>query len=201
MKRNDILGIIGSSLLGLALGAGVGSCGKNYNNSVENAIKEPARVEKVEKLADLVLDKILEGRVYSSSQVPANMCSRYVRLVAKDLFGIAYPGVDAWELRNSPGIDEIPVKSNKDLEKLAEFEFLLPGMVLGLYNPQSKYNSRAEESGAGYTHVALYLGRDKNGKLYFSDKFGKNTRTRVSLDEMLEMGNLEPRELLYFNKR
>ncbi|MEK6894656.1 MAG: hypothetical protein AABX10_04285 [Nanoarchaeota archaeon] len=141
------------------------------------------------------------GPVYSIDDVPANMCSRYVRFAADYLFGIEYPRADAWNIRNAPNIDEIPVNSKEGVLKLAKEKVMNGGMILGLYNPKSSYNTIALNSGAGYTHVALYLGMDRDGRMYFADKFGKETRKRTSLDELLEKGNLQPRELLFLNNQ
>ncbi|MEK6925334.1 MAG: hypothetical protein AABW71_03805 [Nanoarchaeota archaeon] len=152
--------------------------------------------------ADGAIDgKVLHGPIYSDMTVPANMCSRYVRFAANDLFGIQYPNANAWDIRDASNVSEIPVNSKEDVIKLAKDRFMKRGMALGLYNPKSKYNNVAQNDGAGYTHVALYLGMDRDGRMYFADKFGKETRKRTSLDELLEKGNLQPRELLFLNNQ
>ena len=143
-------------------------------------------------------DKFMTGPVYSSEEVPSSMCARYLRLSANDLFGLQYPKADAWNIRDDSRVSEIPVSSVKDLENLAERGVLKPGMGLGLYNPTSRYNSVAQKDGAGYTHVAIYLGKE-DGKLCFADKFGKETRPKIALGELLNRGNLQPREVLYLN--
>lgn len=140
------------------------------------------------------------GPEYSSKDVPTNMCSRYARVAAKTMFDLEYPSDDAWDLRDAPNVLEIPVKNKKDLENLAENGTLKEGMILAIYNPSSKYNQVAKNDGAGYTHVALYIGQ-KDGKMYFADKFGKETRASMDLDSLLKKGNLEPREILYLDNK
>lgn len=140
--------------------------------------------------------RVLEGPVYSEDTVPAGMCSRYVRFAAKDVFNIDYPVANSWQIRDSDKIGEINVNSVGDLEDLARSDALKPGMIVGFFYPKSKYNVPATESGAGYTHVALYLGNE-NGRLFFADKFGKLTRTREPVEDLVEKGSLVPREVLY----
>ena len=140
-----------------------------------------------------------EGLVYSDSEVPVNMCSRYARLAARDMFGINYPSADAWDIRDDSKVSKIPLNnSQKEIISLVVRDILKPGMLIGVYNPKSAYNARAKEDGAGYTHVMLYIGQG-NGEFYFADKFGKKTRTKVSLTDVVESG-LEPREVLFINK-
>ena len=177
--------IAGATLAGLVIG---------NRNSQENS-------QEINLSVKNSAEDVPFGPVYSTNSVPANMCSRYVRVAAKDLFGIQYPHANAWDIRDHATVSEIPIKSKEELIKLAKEGFMKRGMALGLYNPKSKYNDVARDDGAGYTHVALYLGMDKEGKMYFADKFGKETRERTSLDELLEKGNLQPRELLFLNNQ
>jgi hypothetical protein len=71
-------------------------------------------------------------------------------------------------------------------------------MLLGIYNPSSRYNDKARSSGAGYTHVALFLG-EKDGELYFADQFGSKIRSKIS-DSELNQNGLEPREVMFVDK-
>ncbi|MEK6916075.1 MAG: hypothetical protein AABW89_06050 [Nanoarchaeota archaeon] len=165
--------------------------------SIQPTYEEPKRdVVKSKKPSVRSVSGLLPvGIVYPTDIVPANMCSRYARLAAEDIFGIQYPRADAWDIRNDLRIEEISVKNKLDLERLENEGRLRPGMLVGFFNPNSKYNGQARDAGAGYTHVALYLGED--GDLIFADKFGKNTRQRITIDEILSNGNLEPREVLF----
>lgn len=185
LKTKACVGLIASSMFGALM------IGENSEQ------RQPAK--SISRPSISVIDSsIPEGPIYSQSEVPAGMCSRYVRKAALDVFGIQYPSADAWDMRNSLNIDEIKVNSEK-LIQLAKDGTLKPGMILGIYYPKSHYNVRAEKAGAGYTHLGIYLGKD-NEKLYFADKFGKLTRTKISLDELVSKG-LEPRELLFLSNK
>ena len=201
--RNVDIAIGTAGLLGLV-------CGLNNAGASSSRVADETPVTSV-KLYDPWTNKLFEfdknaknnyfreGPVYSDSEVPANMCSRYARLAAQDMFGISYPSADAWDIRDSPKVSEIPLNNGqKSLVSLAVKDILKPGMLIGVYNPKSAYNARAKEDGAGYTHIMLYIGQE-NGEFYFADKFGKKTRTKVSLTNMVESG-LEPREVLFVNK-
>ncbi len=139
----------------------------------------------------------VKAPVYSSRAVPANMCSRYVRLAAKDLFGIEYPSADAWDIRDDPFVKEIDLENFDSLRKLVDEDKITPGTVIGFYNPSSKYNSRAQEDGAGYTHVMLYVGKDGKEPV-LADKFGRETRV-LSLEE-LSRTNIVPKEAMYISR-
>ncbi len=166
----------------------------NLDKKTDKPVKVGTEKEIVQ-IEDSSNKKIKEGPVYSAVEVPANMCSRYVRYAAKDLFKIDYPAADAWDIRDGINVEEIKIDSKNTLETLVKDGSLKEGMVVGFYNPNSKYNARAEKDGAGYTHVMLYLGKDGE-KLLFADKFGKKTRTKISLDEITKSG-LDAREVMY----
>lgn len=139
----------------------------------------------------------IKAPVYSSSTVPTNMCSRYVRLAAKDLFGIEYPSADAWDIRDDQHVKEIVLGDFNSLRRLVDEDKITPGMIIGFYNPSSKYNSRAQEDGAGYTHVMLYVGKDGSEPV-LADKFGKETRV-LSLEE-LSKTKIVPKEAMYISR-
>jgi len=168
---------------------------RDYSVSSElaNEVYESRPISK-EKKRDFVFR---EGPVYSDEQVPANICSRYVRLAAKDLFGIEYPSADAWDIRDDSRVKEIRLDGTNSLEWLIDSGNLKPGMLVGVYNPTSRYNQRASQDGAGYTHVMLYLGND-GGEPFFADKFGKKTRPKISLKDLNDSG-LKPREILFID--
>ncbi len=141
-------------------------------------------------------NKIPEAPIYTVSEVPSNYCSRYAKLAAKELYGIDYPSADAWKLRDAENIDEIKLNDKINLETLVKDGKLKPGMLVGMYYPKSKYNERDEVKKAGYTHVLVYIGKDKEGKLWFADKFGKNIRKK-NLSELKKDNGLIPKEVLY----
>ena len=194
--RNGLLGLAAVAVLA----GSVALYSRNYGESREPVREEQSVIENVaeKKESDIKLSDSFvfrEGPVYSDSRVPTNMCSRYVRIAAEDLFGVKYPSVDAWDIRDDSRVKEINLDSTNTLEKLANEGRLKPGMLIGVYNSTSRYNARAKEDGAGYTHVMLYLGQ-KNGELLFADKFGKSTRPKISLNEIKSKG-LQPREVMF----
>lgn len=148
--------------------------------------------ETVETVASV--ENVSPGPTYSEGRVPANYCSRYVRLAAEDLFNITYPSTDAWDMRAEPGMRTTPARGANDLSTLADQGILTPGDILGAYNPTSRYNRHPVAQKVGYTHVLLYLGREGN-EFFFADKFGPETRTRISLRELQKKG-LKPVEII-----
>lgn len=143
----------------------------------------------------------LKGPVYSENKekgVPANYCARYVRVAAKELFNRDYPYGDAWDFREKPSVKTIPIK-NKTLEQLANEGSLVPGDAVGMYYPRSEHNDDKGAKKAGYTHMALYLGKEGN-ILFFADKFGSKTRPRISLEAMEKTG-LRPVEVITSKKK
>ena len=191
--RNLTLGLAGLVLAGAVYFA-------KTENTEDSIIKEGATATKSvedkvqeDNIAD---NKIVpEAPVYDEYKVPAGYCARYVRYAARDLFGVEYPSADAWKLRDADGIDEIKV-SNDNLENLANKDRLKPGMLVGVYNPKSKYNSNEEVKKVGYSHVVLFLGKDKDGRLWFADKFGSKTRKKT-IEDLKKENGLVPVEVLY----
>ncbi|MEK6847330.1 MAG: hypothetical protein AABY16_04130 [Nanoarchaeota archaeon] len=146
-------------------------------------------------------DDVPCGPVYTAAEVPPTYCARYVRLAARDLFGLNYPTSDAWRIRDAPNVDEIRLDDGIRLDNLVSEGKLKRGMIVGAYNPTSKYNGREDVKKAGYTHNLLYLGKSEDGKLYFADHFGKTTRPRISLEELRAKNKLVPIEVLYLKSK
>jgi hypothetical protein len=127
-------------------------------------------------------------------------CSKYVQLAAQEHYGSvdSFPQRDAWNMRYASKIVAKLKTKNKynEMEVLREEGILKPGMVLGVYNPFSIYRNTLDESGhkAKYTHVMLYVGKDKDGNLLFDHQWNKKTM-RVSFDWMKE-NYLNPIEIL-----
>ncbi len=91
-----------------------------------------------------------------------NMCSRYARLAAKDLFGLLYAPGDAWDLGEANTV----VWSRENTTNSESWASVVrPGHILGFYNPQSDYN----RDGRSHTHVGLYVGDDRIFHQYGSD--------------------------------
>jgi len=141
--------------------------------------------------------KKIEVPIYADLKVPAFHCARYVRYAAKDIFDKNYVGADAWNMRYNERIvvsgDELPLTDTQI------FENIKPGMVLGLYWSDSKYNEAKDikENPRKYTHVALAIGSANSifGKDYsFAHKVGSETRLDT-INELREIGFM-PEEIL-----
>lgn len=141
--------------------------------------------------------RALNVPVYSEiSQSKIPQCARYARSIAKDLFGKKYRPEDAWDLQYANRV-VASVGEEDSLEKLADKGTLKPGMMVGVFNPDSKYNSRKDRNGrpVRYTHVITYLGDDpQTSEPLFADQFGK--QTRVQTEEELRDGGLIPRQII-----
>jgi hypothetical protein len=130
----------------------------------------------------------------SASKTP--QCAKYARHVAKDVFGKTYQPDDAWDLQYKNKV-VAQVSRRTTLEKLADRGILRPGMMVGIYNPRSDFNSGRDEKGKPreYTHVIVYLGDDpKTSEPLFADQFGQDTR--VKTEKQLKRTGLVPREIL-----
>ena len=126
--------------------------------------------------------------------VKPTRCSAYARRAAKDIFNLTYSKANAWDrVYTDECVSE--VRELHSLDELADEGVLNPGMIVGFYNPSSKFKEETDSRGNGveFTHVALYLGQ-KNGEPLFAHQFGKKTRVD-SLDGLARL-NIEPRVVL-----
>ncbi|MDP3882119.1 MAG: hypothetical protein Q8Q31_04565 [Nanoarchaeota archaeon] len=131
---------------------------------------------------------------YNSFKIPPYNCSRYARMAAQDVFGVNYSPGNAWDLKYEN--DVISEVEGGNLEKFAETRVLEPGMIVGIFNPQSKYLQEPDKNGnpRKYTHIALYLGQDPEGKPLLVHQYGSNIR--VETYDSLRKKGLEAREIL-----
>ncbi|NTV22875.1 MAG: hypothetical protein HGA85_00680 [Nanoarchaeota archaeon] len=90
--------------------------------------------------------------------LPEVYCAGYCTRAAKILYGLNfYPG-SAWELPSRK--PNLPVWTGEaermgDILDILNEKDLMPGDILGLYNPTSAFN----EQDRPYTHAAVYLGQ------------------------------------------
>lgn len=137
---------------------------------------------------------------YSSESVPDMHCSRYVRFAADDMFGLTYVSGDSWQLRNDPdNVIPIPIKGFEDLVRLQKQGTLIPGDIIGFYSPNSIHANDQGYRDTGYTHVVLYTGNEKS-KLYGADKFGKLTRQKFDITDLVKDG-WNPVEVVHYNRK
>jgi len=123
--------------------------------------------------------KTLNIPIYDLDELPPWRCSGFVRLAAKELFDKNYAVSDSWDRRYD---DFFVSKINEEsLESLAGKGTLKPGMLIGLYYPDSEYNNDQDKKGkqVEYTHIALYLGISIKGEPLFAEQFGYSTIVRT----------------------
>lgn len=97
--------------------------------------------------------------VYPIWETKPNHCSLYARLVTENMGNKINRG-NAWDLpTNNENYEYSPEK-------------LSPGDIVGLYNPESKFNTEGRE----YSHVATYLGKNKEGEKIYAEQRGMDSR-------------------------
>lgn len=132
--------------------------------------------------------------LYNPIKLGAYHCSRYARLAAKEMFGKDFSHSDAW---NRPYNDRVVGKtSNREITSQIANGILTPGMMIGIYVPQSAHQNMIDAKGkkSEYGHVALYIGVSPEGDPLLAEQFGISTRV-VTLEDMMGRG-LEVREII-----
>ena len=122
---------------------------------------------------------------------PKEYCAAYATRVARDKFGKKFIYSNAWDMRyNNKRIMEI--KNNSQINKAIKKGVLLPGMIVGIYYPQSKYLRKKDKTGnpVKYTHLAVYVGIDKNGKPTFYHQF-KEKIQKITLEGIESIGTIK----------
>ena len=116
---------------------------------------------------------------YNSETLPKGFCARFVRLAAKDLFGLDYPVVNAWDLQHD-AVLIANLNGNRNLHEMSTFDLLEKGIVVGAYYPQSKANGRSDKQNikVSYTHVLLFVGNDSLGNPVFIEQFKEKIQIR-----------------------
>lgn len=178
---------------------------KNLRNITKNKIPKNVR-NTIQEIVSYAGEKdTLYVPIYSLNLrgVPPTHCSRYSRFAAEDLFNLDYKkdslsdGVDAWNLRYHNKIIETSDNFSKDnLEELVSEEIIQPGMIVGFYNPKSKYKNGKDEKGKKrlYTHVGVYLGQGEDGEMKFAHQWG--SKTQVNNLHWFYGKKLIPKEIL-----
>lgn len=133
-------------------------------------------------------------------------CARYSRFASEDIFGLKYNYDEdvkpvkrgAWNYRHyNEGIVSMEKGFSLDsLEKLVDSRIIQPGMLVGIYNPKSKYRNGKDVKGdkRAYTHIGVFLGEDSEGKMKIAHQWGKKTQVNT-IDWFYEKG-LVPKEIL-----
>lgn len=173
-----------------------------FPNSLETDYsKKVSNLEKTLKVSnDFAIPEYDSIPALAKFKLNSLNCARYVQKAAQKYYGEidSFPQRDAWNMRYASEIVVQLTSKDKyrEIKDLREEGILRPGMILGLYNPKSKYRNTLDESGkkAKYTHVVLYVGKDKNGNLLFDHQWNKKT-LRVNTGWLKEKG-LRPVEIL-----
>ncbi|MCX6750843.1 MAG: hypothetical protein NTZ83_05275, partial [Candidatus Pacearchaeota archaeon] len=144
---------------GLVLAEGTYTGGNFINENSKNTkeIYESYESSRLEKLVEEYRESVFKQRAEEQSsdkirvpyfRISSGNCSEYAKKSAHKLFGKEYvwdkkkhDAGAAWNLRYyNPVINEID--SIGEIKELIIEGNLKPGMILGMYNPKSKYNRK-----------------------------------------------------------
>lgn len=182
-RRNFLKASLATGLAAILSSAGCDSSSQGANSEDKTSDRKNSLEVEVYEGNSM---KHLKVPVYSNDKVPQNNCARYVRYSADNLFNETLPQRDSWDMRYfMRNVAEIEEKNwDESLTELAKNETLKPGMVAGIYNPNSHFKDRKDIKGkqAKYTHVALYIGKNKDGEPLFAEKFVDETRIMSASD-------------------
>jgi hypothetical protein len=140
--------------------------------------------------------EILADTIYLPKiRVKPSHCSEYAVKSAKDIFGKEYIRQNAWNLRYYNKIEKSIENSDSLYSYLSKREFS-EGVIIGMYNPHSKYNRKYDfnRKRVKYSHVVLYIGLDSLQNPQFIHQWGRK-KEKVGLEGLLEKG-LRPVEVL-----
>lgn len=130
-------------------------------------------------------EKEMKVKVYPLWKVKPNHCALYARLITESMGNEINRG-NAWDL----------VKNNENY-KYGEQE-LSPGDLVGLYHAESAYRKGKNGEEREYSHVATYLGKNKEGKEIYAEQRGKKSRI-TTLDQFQKYG-WEPKRIIKVKK-
>lgn len=152
-------------LVGIALGGGILlGAGYKINEGLTGATLQDyiGGINKVQIYEDKGEEE-LELKVYPLWEIKPNHCSQYARMITESMGNKINPG-NAWDL----------VKNNENY-KYGEKE-LSPGDLVGLYHPESSYRKGKNGEEREYSHVATYLGKNKENQEIYAEQRGMNSR-------------------------
>jgi len=148
-----------------------------------------ARVETLERRIDsgVRISRALEPdfKAPQFTEIKNNLCARYVRLAARN-YGHNFVGADAWDFAEK---NKLVAEVNGDLKKYKSFLTPKKSVVSFFYN-KSRYN----KNGRKVTHVALYVGDNKDGEMVFIENAGSAQRA-ITYPQLLSKG-YNPREII-----
>ncbi len=170
MKKNLASLLLGTSLLFANPQEAIAQCQPTEIDYAKNRISAMYFLPKVKSKTPPRLKKI---------KMAPNKCARYATYVSRKLFDKKITRANAWDLRYKSGNKVIETISKKQdpyyaMDSLYVIGELKPGMIVGVNNPNSKYNRGKDMYGnkIKYTHVMTFVG-EKNGKLVYHQQWGK----------------------------
>lgn len=178
---------------------------KNYLENVKEIINEVTsgriKPKEIQWVSRKILVELKDGKkiivpAYNTFKLGPFNCSKATRVLAKELFNENYSPSSAWDRRYHCS-EVIPVKNND----LTNYEKRLePGCIIGTKVPNSSYSNGEDEKHLPrkYSHVVLYLGKDKDSNMLFADQY--KTKIRVQKASELEKQNFKFKEILSLKK-
>lgn len=98
---------------------------------------------------------------FDRKTLPAEYCSRFVKLAGEQLFGKRYATAHAWERKYKDA--RVAHLDEWTLRECVDEGTLQPGMAVGLFCGTSSHNGKLDSRGVPrtYTHVGLFIGNDR----------------------------------------
>ncbi|MFW6233269.1 MAG: hypothetical protein ACOC3Z_01250 [Nanoarchaeota archaeon] len=133
--------------------------------------------------------------IKSEFNLSERKCSAYALLSARKNFNKEYFWKDAWNLRH---FNQTISLNNKDLSSLVRKGVLEQGHLVGFYYPNSNENGKIDTKGDKrlYTHVAVYMGKNEEGKFIFDHQIGKR-QERKTFSELSKNYSMKPIEIIH----
>lgn len=184
----NIMSKLKKGLVGIALGGGI-LVGAGYKlnkdfpgETLEDYIGGTNKIQIYENGEE----KEMKVKVYPLWKVKPNHCSQYARMITESMGNKINPG-NAWDL----------VKNNENY-KYGEKE-LSPGDLVGLYHPESSYRKGKNGEEREYSHVATYLGKNKENQEIYAEQRCKVSRI-TTLEQFKKYGWI-PKRIIKAEKK
>lgn len=171
--------------------------GTNIDSSVniKNSLNNPAQSKGIRMKIPWEKDFDKIPKQIKFNKLEKDKCASYALLSSQENFGYKYWWKDAWNIRYSSDTESI--SSSDELYALRIKGSLKQGYLVGFYYPDSPRNGEIDCQGnkRAYTHVAIFMGKNKNGKLVFDHQIGKK-QERKTLEELSDNYSMKPIEII-----
>lgn len=186
MRKSLALLLTGAMLSFPSIKAGVNAI--PYKNNLENKTEIFAKNETKNIPDTLIYKKYVEDIKAPRYKLAPENCARYLIKSAKKLFGKEYVSANAWNMQYHNEVIS-KVNDSSDIINLIKKEKLTPGMAVGFYNSKSKYKNYKDEKRKKVTctHIALYVGLNKDFKPEFIHQNGKKIN-KSTITQMYKLG-------------